>query len=119
MDGVSFIRMDLEISAQRIANQLMINNELIETQIAEGIKRGFDDIFNDEEKFIEAIRIETKKNLMETVNKAVLSWEIQQKLQKGIEAAIGDKIQAYSKQVAENVLANFIPKEIFNNESKS
>ena len=101
----STIRLELGINAQKFIQQVRLNNELIETQIQKGIELALDDIA-ESDNFIETIRFNTKKELEEIVNRAVMSWEIRSKIEKMIAVKIGEKIEEFAEKIAEKVTSS-------------
>ena len=102
-DNMTTLRVDLGISAQKIAQQLVINNELIEGQIVKGIELALKDL-TEEDNFIELIREGTKREIQDIIRSSVSSWEFRSKISKAIEDQMGKKIDEYANSVASKVL---------------
>ena len=99
------LRVDLGINAQKIAQQVMINNRHIEEQIACGIQKALDEI-TDEDGFVEYVKEGTKKAIKDAINSATNSWEFQNKVQAAISTRLDDKIKEYADGVADKVFKN-------------
>lgn len=105
MDNISKIRLELGINAQRYIQQIEINNQFIEDQISKGIELALDDIANSD-NFIQMIRQNTVSELRDIVNKAVMSWEIRNKISKMVEEKIGEKLNAYADKIADRIVGS-------------
>lgn len=103
------IRLDLGIDAQRFVQQVQLNNGNIEEQIAKGIELALNDLCEGD-NFIESVRAATKTELANIVNKAVLSWDTQNKIQKLVAEKIGNKIEEYADTIATKVTSALDPK---------
>jgi polyribonucleotide nucleotidyltransferase len=99
------IRLELGINAQKFIQQVQINNEVIEEQIAKGIELALQDICEGD-NFIQHVRQQTKKELTEIVNKSVFSYELRNKITKLVEEKISKKVEEYADRIAENVTAS-------------
>ncbi len=96
------IKLELGIDAQRFIQQIKLNHGSIEEQVAKGIELALQDI-SEGDNFIQAVRESTKNELASIVNKAVMSWEIRNKISKLIEEKIGKKVEEYADKIAEKV----------------
>ena len=101
----SQVRVELGINAQKFIQQVQINNQTIEEQIAKGIELAINDIAEGD-NFVEAIRHNTKKELENIVNQSVMSWEIKNKITKLVAEKIEARVEAYADQIAENVTSS-------------
>jgi hypothetical protein len=101
----SQIRVELGINAQKFIQQVQINNQTIEDQIAKGIELAINDI-TEEDNFVQAIRHNTKKELENIVNQTVMSWEVKNKITKLVAEKIEAKVEAYADQIAEKVTSS-------------
>jgi hypothetical protein len=105
MENHTKISLELGINAQRFVQQVMINNATIEESISKGIELALNDI-SEGDNFVEAIRESTKSELLNIVNRSVMSWEIQSSIQKLIQKKIGEKIESYAEQIAEKITSS-------------
>jgi hypothetical protein len=105
MDNQTTIRVDLGIDARKFIQQVQLNNETIEDQVKQGLELAIKDI-SEGDNFIQAVRENTKKELLDIVSTKVLSWEVRGKLSKSIEEKIGKKIDEYADKIAESVTKN-------------
>ena len=99
------IRLELGIDAQRFIQQVQVNNQSIEEQIAKGIELALDDIVKGD-NFIQSIRHNTKKELEGIVNKTVMSWELRSKITKLVSQKVEAKVEAYADQLAEKITSS-------------
>ncbi|MCP4761119.1 MAG: hypothetical protein GY870_05005 [archaeon] len=104
MRNLSSIKLELGIDATQIIHQVQIDNVLIENQIKKGIELALSDLTK-EEKFVNIIRENTKKELASIVNSAVMKWEVRNKISKMVEKRIGDKIEEYADTIAEKMIS--------------
>lgn len=103
MENMTTLRVDLGISAQKIAHHVMVNNELIEDQIAKGIQQAIDEITN-EDGFIGYVKEGTKRAVKVAIESATNSWEFREKVQKAITERLDQRIKEYADNVADRVL---------------
>ena len=101
-ENTTTIRLELGISAQKFIQQVQLYNGTIEEQIAKGIELALNDICEGD-SFIEAVRESCKVELAQIVNKAVMSWEVRNKISKLVEEKIGKKVEEYADRIAEKV----------------
>ena len=105
MENTSTVRLELGINAQKLVQQVQLNNKIIEEQIAKGIELSLDDIIK-EGNFVEIIRRNTKEELINIVNKVVMSWEVKNKITKMVEQKIGEKIEKFADKIADNIVSS-------------
>ena len=105
MENQIQIRLELGIGAQRVIQQMQLNNRVIEDQIQKGIDLALNDI-TENDNFVEIIRESTKQELRNIVNRSVMSWEVQNKISKMVEAKIGEKINQFADKIAEKITAS-------------
>lgn len=96
------IRLELGIDAQRFIQQVKLTHGNIEEQIAKGIELALSDLCEGN-NFIELVRENTKLELTKIVNKAVLSWETKDKIEKLVSEKIGKKVEEFADKIAEQV----------------
>jgi hypothetical protein len=99
------IRLELGIDAQKFIQQVQLHYGSIEEQISKGIELALNDLCEGD-NFIESVRNATKHELSAIVNKAVLSWETRNKIEKLIANKIEKKIEQYAEQIAEKVTSS-------------
>lgn len=103
MENTTSIRIELGIEAQKIVQQLLLNNETIEKQITKGIQLALDEIAKDETQFVEGIKNTVLTKLQTLVHQAIFSYEVQTKINKAIADKIGNSIDTYASALAERV----------------
>jgi len=97
------VRIDLEISAKKILNHLVIKNETIEEQVSKGIQLAIDDLTKGD-NFINHVRESTKVEIGRIIHSVVLSYDIRNKITKSVSDAIDKKIQCYSDKLADKIV---------------
>lgn len=105
MNELVNIRLELGINAQKMIQQVQLNNGSVESQIAKGIELALNDLCEGD-NFVQSVREATKLELSKIVNKAVFSWETQSKIEKLVAEKISKKVEAYADTIAEKVTAN-------------
>lgn len=105
MDNLTTLRLELGINAQKMIQQVKINNEIIEDQISKGIQIALEEILSDE-NFSLKIKEQAIKTIEDIVSKAIFSWEVKNKITKLIEEKISEKVQNYAEKIAEKVTSN-------------
>jgi hypothetical protein len=93
MENFTQVRVELDIQAQKMISQYMINNERIEKEIEAGIKRAFDSI--DLEKEVER----SVKNCIEQAIKQSAEW-----------GKIRDAVKKKTDEIVETYIENSISK---------
>ena len=97
------IKIELGIEAQKIIQQIQINNKLIEEQIQKGIELALNDIIENN-NFVEQIRETTKIELGNIVNRAIMSWEVRNSIHKAVETKLADKIDSYAEKLVDKII---------------
>jgi polyribonucleotide nucleotidyltransferase len=105
MEQLVNIRLDLDINAQKIIQQVQLHNGNVEDQIAKGIELALNDLCEGD-NFVQQIREATKVELSKIVHRAILKWDTQQAIEKAVSEKIAKKIEEYADRVAEQVTAN-------------
>ena len=105
MENTTYIRLELGINAQRIIQQIQINNSTIEEQISKGIELALNDL-TEGDGFIQSVREATKNELETVVNKAVMSWEVKNKISKLVTEKIGKKVEEYADKIADQITSS-------------
>ena len=99
------INIELGIDARKIMQQVRLNNEALETQVSKGLELALEDIANGD-NFVQTIRENTKKELLNIVDKAVMSWELRNKISKLVEEKVGKKIEEYADKIADQITSS-------------
>ena len=99
------IRLELGINAQKFIQQVQLHHGTIEEQIAKGIELALNDLCEGD-NFVQSVREATKLELSKIVNKAVFSWETQNKIEKLVAEKISKKVESYADTIAEKVTAS-------------
>lgn len=102
MEQLATIRLELGINAQKFIQQVQLYHGNIEEQIGKGIELALNDLCEGD-KFIQLVREETKLELSKIVNRAVLSWETRNRIEKLIAEKINKKVEEYADKIAEKV----------------
>ncbi len=105
MENLATIRFELGINAQRLIAQYQSNNQDLEAVIAKGIERAFNEMLQDD-NFEDHLVSVVKKEVGETLKKAVADWSIRHKIQDAIAKAIEGKIDTLATDWADKALKN-------------
>lgn len=103
MNDVTTLRIDLGIQAQQIASQIMVNNNNIEKNIANGIQKAIDEL-SSEQAFEQAVSMATKKAILDIVDSTILGWEFRNKVKKIVDEKISGAIGVYGEKLAEKMI---------------
>lgn len=93
MDNATKITVELEVVAQRYISQYMINNERIESEIKEGVKRAFENI---------DLSLEVEKSVRNAIEQAIKSssdW-----------GKIRDAVKKHTDSIVDSYIENSINK---------
>lgn len=96
-------RMEIEIPSQKILSYIQTNNEQTEQLIAKGVQKAIDDVFKDQETFINIIAEKTKEQLFLVATRATNSWNVQAKISKALDEAVNNQIQKYAEALAKKM----------------
>ena len=96
------LKLELDIAATKMLQQVIINNERIESQIQKGINLAVQDLTNGD-NFVESVRYKAKQSVEDLVHRAIMSWEIQNHIQKAVSTKLHEKIENYANELAENL----------------
>lgn len=102
MEQLATIRLGLGINAQKMVQQVQLNNKIIEDQIEKGIQLALDDITKDD-NFVEIIREQTKKELHDIIRKTTMSYEVRSKISKAVEEKLGERIDMFADKIADKI----------------
>ncbi len=103
MENLTQIRIELGINAQKLIQQVQINNETIEKQLERGIQQALDEIMINDQ-FVDIVKEATKKELINLTHKALMSWELKDRIEKSIREKIDAKIGTYTDKIAEKLV---------------
>ena len=102
MENQTHIRLELGIDARKFIQQIQLHNDSLEDQISKGIELALNDLAEGD-RFIQSIREATKNEIALIVNKAVMSWEVQNKISKLVSEKIGKKVEEYADKIADQI----------------
>jgi hypothetical protein len=105
MEPVS-LRIELGTSGTRIIEHLKLHNQDIEQQVQEGIELGLKELMDDP-GFKRIVAEQTKKEIIDLVNKSVINWDIRQGIRQEIESRLTDKIKAHAEKLVEEITKNW------------
>jgi len=98
MDNFTQVRVELDIQAQKMISQYMINNEKIEKEIESGIKKAFESI--DLEKEVE----KSVKNCIEQAIKQSSDWG---KIRDAVKIKTDEIVETYIEKAISNFKNDF------------
>lgn len=102
MDNMATIRLELGIQAQQIASHIQVRNKQLESEIEKEIEMAMNEILEGD-SFAIKIKHSTKDTIEQIVHKAIMGWEIQNKITKLVQEKVGEKIEAYAEQLATKI----------------
>jgi len=101
------IRLDLGIDARRMMQQVQLENKHLEEKISKGIELALNDLAEGD-NFIEHVREQTKLELANIVNRAIMSFDVRQAVTKAINEKMAKKIEEYAEQISEQMIKKLI-----------
>ena len=104
MENIQF-KIELGVPAQRIIQQLQLNHKLIEEQIEKGVTEALTELAENN-NLVKIVKQKTKEEVINIVHKAVLSYDLQNQIQKVIAGKIQSKIESYADSVVEKLNLN-------------
>ena len=99
------IRIELGIPAQQIINQLQLNHKVIEKEIERGIQEAINELC-ESDNLVKIVKSKTKEEVTNIINRAVMSYDLQNQIQKVISSKIQSKIESYADAVVEKLNLN-------------
>lgn len=105
MERMTQIRLELDINAQKMLQQVQVNNEHLEDSIKAGIERALKEIFEDD-NFEDTIAQLVKDEIQMTVKRACGEWVLRHKIQDAISKSIEGKIDEVANGWAEKIVKN-------------
>ncbi len=103
MENVTF-KIDLEINAARIIQQVKLHNESIEKQIEKGVTDAVKEL-SDNDGIANHVKQITIDGIKENVSWLLNGYVMQNKIQSIIEEKVEKKIDEYAENVAEKILS--------------
>lgn len=105
MNTSTTIRLELGIDPQKFIQQVQLNNQMVEEQIAQGIERALNDLCEGD-NLVQLVREATKTQILEIVNRSVSSWQTKSKIENLVSEKIGKKVEEYADKIADKVTAS-------------
>jgi hypothetical protein len=105
MKPMTQIRLELDINAQKMLQQVQIHNMRLEDSIKAGIERALNEIFEDD-NFEETIAELVKDEIQMTVKRACGDWTLRHKIHDTISKSIEGKIDEVANGWAEKIVKN-------------
>lgn len=104
MDSNVTIKMEIGTTGQRFAQQIQLHNSKIEEEVMAGINDALELVCSGD-NLRKLAKQKAEEQIHSFVSKAVLSWEVQGKITKMIEDAIGEKLKEHANKIAEKVVS--------------
>lgn len=98
MDDNIKIRLELEVAAQRIIGQYMINNKRVESAIEEGVKNAFESI---------DIAAEVEKTVRNAIEKAIRQSGEWGRIQEAVKKKTDEIVDTYIEQAVNRFKKDF------------
>ena len=107
MENVTF-KIDLEINAARIIQQVKLHNQSIEQQIEKGVLDAVKEL-SDNDGIANHVKQITIDGIKENVSWLLNGYVMKSKIQSINEDKVKEKIEQYSNNVAEKILQELTP----------
>lgn len=99
------LKIELGVAAERILQNLQLNNKEIEEQITKGLTKAFEEIVKEDDAFVSIIAEATKVEVINLVRKATNSWELKHKINELLAKKFGEKLTEYADKLAAKLIA--------------
>ncbi len=96
------VRVELDVSAQKIIQQLQLNNEGIEKQFESALTNVFEELTKDE-TFTQVIEQGFKREIMAITNACLMSYNLKKKIQEAVEKTIDTKLTEFTNKIGKQV----------------
>lgn len=104
-DGLSRIKLELDIHATRMIQQLQIHNDQLEERVEAGIKKALDELF-DRDNFEDSVADLVKDEIEKAIRHAVSDWTLRAKIHDAVHKVIEGKVDAIAERWAAVALKN-------------
>src|SRR6185503_18284685 len=99
MENMFRLNVELNLSAQKIMQQVYLNNKTIETSIEDAMEQAFKELA-DEKSFVKDIKESVKEQIKSFVRQNAFSYDMQKSLRTAIDEKVTKKISDYAEQIA-------------------
>jgi len=96
------VKIELDIAAQKLLQNVQIQNRELEQQIEKGIKLAMDNLAKDD-AFVDMVRIATEKEVETVFRRAIMGYEFQNRITKVLHEKAGAAIDKYSNDLADKI----------------
>jgi hypothetical protein len=106
MERLTQIKLELDINAQKMLQQVQIDNKHIEDSVKAGIERGFNELFSDdnfEETIAELVKEEFKMSIKLLCNNWALKYKLQETISKNIENKVDEVANGWADKILKNL----------------
>lgn len=104
MDRLVRLNVELDISAKKIIQQVQFDNKEIETLIGKGLEKVLNEMFSNQDKFIEYVSIAFRNEIDNTIRSVMTDWSLKQKIKEKFEVLIENKIEEISNDLIKKII---------------
>lgn len=97
MRDITTLRIELGISAERLVSQMAIDNRQLESLLADGIKKGIEDLVK-EDGMKAMIAQEVKETVRNTIREATTSYALKHKIHEAIFSQLDDRVSEIARE---------------------
>lgn len=104
-EDLTKIRLELDINAQKMLQQVQVHNREVKEKVKRGIEKALKDVFEDD-NFENKIAEVVKGELQNSVKRAASDWTMRNKIHEAINKNIEGKIDEVASKWANNIAEN-------------
>ena len=96
MENITNLSINIDIAAQKIISQILINNEAIEQEISRSIEKAITEIFKVPEQFDAMVKESIRTSIMNIIQESVFSYTMKDKIHKALSNIVEVKLTNYA-----------------------
>lgn len=101
--GMVTLKIELDVAASKVLHQLQMRNEEIQAAVDSGVKKALDELVS-EGNFEELVKNRTKEEFLRIVDKTIVGYEMERKIQEALNKAIGGRLADYATILADKLV---------------
>jgi ribosomal protein S3AE len=103
MDNTVTLKIELGISAQRIMQQVIMNDRLLEEEIEKGILAAFIELGNSD-IFTNMVKEATKQAISDVVKNSVNEWNVKNLIANKLQEQIAINVEEYAMKIGQEIV---------------
>lgn len=97
------LKIELDVAAQRVLNQFQTYNQEMEKAVENGVKKALEELSADK-NFEDLIKERTKEAFYKIIDRTMIGYEMESKIQSALHSAVGIKLANYANHLANQLI---------------